>query len=583
MADKKLAPSLQDFSLVRTHVEQFTKDFELDNDALGFMFFAIDLILGLQEDEIEDAITDTSYLKFSGKGSGHDRGIDALYIDDAQKPAVVHFFNCKYVEFNKTGNNFPAGEIDKISNFISSLIGGDESIKGTINAHLFSKVQDIWDLYKSQYPKFVIHICSNHYHPFEESEKKRFEKEIGKYSNFKITYDLMPFFVSSLTRKGKQTVNAKLRAIDLNLFEKSDGDIRALIANIDARELLKTLVDDESVRLNADITNYSELKNYKILEDAFEDNVRVYLKQRSRINQNIKSTALSDEAFRFFYYNNGITITCTHFQYPKMMRNPIVELENLQIVNGSQTLHALFDAFSENSDNFGQIDLLVRIYETSKEELSVNIAEYTNSQNPVKSRDIRSNDFVQKKIDKELDALGYFYERKRGQHIGKPKIKRIDAEKAGQALFAFLNKMPAEAKNDKQLIFADKYDEIFSDQITAEDVLITTQIFNEIEARKLKKKKEIVDHPRKYNSESFILHSTYYIMYGISELADTKKISKKLKNYSELISLYDDSISLIKKAIELEKSSLGNAYSHNKFFKSNKPKLHIQDILKIPR
>jgi len=581
MADQNFIPSLQDFSLVRTHVEQFTKDYELENNSLGFMFFVIDLILGLQEDEIEEAITDTSYLKFSGKESGHDRGIDALYIDDSQKPAVVHFFNCKYVEFNKTGNNFPAGEIDKILGFIAGLIGGDTGIKDTVNAHLYSKVLEIWDLYKNQYPKFVIHICSNHYHPFEDGEKKRFEREIGKYSNFNVAYELMPDFVSSLTRKGKQTVNAKLRAIDQNLFEKADGDIRALIANIDARELLKILVDDEDIRLNTDLADYSALHSSSILEDAFEDNVRVYLKQRSRINQNIKSTALSDEAFRFFYYNNGITITCTHFQYPKMMRNPIIELENLQIVNGSQTLHALYDAFIENPENFGHIDLLCRIYETSKEELSISIAEYTNSQNPVKSRDIRSNDYVQKKIDKELQSLGYFYERKRGQHIGKPKGKRIDAEKAGQALFAFRNKMPAEAKNNKQLIFADKYDEIFSDQITAEDILTSIQLFNDVELRKLKKKKEIADHPKKYNAESFILHSTYYIMYAISELADARKITKDLKNYNDILCLYDEAVELIKKAIEVEKENLGNAYSHNKFFKSNRPKFYIQDVLKI--
>jgi len=95
------------------------------------------------------------------------------------------------------------------------------------------------------------------------------------------------------------------------------------------------------------LPNYSVLKEYPVLEDAFEDNVRIYLKQRSKINRNIKETALSDDAYRFFYYNNGITITCSHFEYPKRVRNPIIELENLQIVNGSQTIHALHDAFKE--------------------------------------------------------------------------------------------------------------------------------------------------------------------------------------------------------------------------------------------
>ena len=49
---------------------------------------------------------------------------------------------------------------------------------------------------------------------------------------------------------------------------------------------------------------------------------------------------------------------------------------------------------------------------------------------------------------------------RKGQYSGKSRDKRIDAEKAGQAILAFYNKMPAEAKDKKRIIFAEKYDEI---------------------------------------------------------------------------------------------------------------------------
>ncbi|RJP55135.1 MAG: hypothetical protein C4583_01020 [Anaerolineaceae bacterium] len=583
MKDQIISPSIQDFSLIRTHVQQFSTDLNLSKDALGFMFFAIDIILGLQDDEAEDAITDTSYLKQSNKESGHDRGIDALYIDTSEKPAVVHFFNMKYTEeIKNTAKYFPSGEIDKILGFLSAVITPDEKLAEHINKHLFGKVEEIWELFKSQYPKFVIHICANHYLGLEESERKRFEREVNKYSNFKIEYHLMSDFVSRLTKKGKQIVNAKLRAIDQNLFEKSDGDIRAIVVNVDARELLRIVCDDEQTRQSVDTGDYSVLKKHEVLEDAFDDNVRMYLKQRSKINRNIKETALSEEAYRFFYFNNGITITCSHFEYPKKVRNPIIDLENLQIVNGSQTIHALFDAYSENDENFEHIDILCRIYETNKEELSVSIAEYTNSQNPVKSRDIRSNDYIQKKLEKELLALGYYYERKKGQYVGKPKVKRLDAEKVGQALFAFINKMPAEAKNDKKLIFADKYEEVFSDLITADTVLTVMRLFNEIEFKKANKKNLILENPQTYDDESFILYATHYLLYVISELADKKSISKTQESHTQLIHLYDDAITLLKQAIQEEKSLLGikEKYVHGVFFKSNKPKLHIQKLLR---
>jgi hypothetical protein len=582
MSNQQISPSIQDFSLVRTHVQQFTEDLALSKDSLGFMFFALDIILGLQDDEAEDAITDTSYLKQSNKESGHDRGVDALYIDTSEKPAVVHFFNMKYTEeIKNTAKNFPSGEIDKILGVIGAVITPDENLSDHINQHLFSKIEEIWELFKSQYPKFVIHLCANHYLGLEESERKRFEREVNKFSNFKIEYHLMPDFVSSLTRKGKQIVNAKIRAIDQNLFEKSDGDIRALVVNVDSRELLRIVCDDEQTRNEVDINDYGILKKHEVLEDAFDDNVRVYLKQRSKINRNIKETALSDEAYRFFYYNNGITITCSHFEYPKKVRNPIIELENLQIVNGSQTIHALFDAFAEKDDNFEHIDILCRIYETNKEELSISIAEYTNSQNPVKSRDIRSNDYIQKKLEKELLALGYLYERKKGQYAGKPKAKRLDAEKVGQALFAFINKMPAEAKNDKKLIFAEKYEEIFSDQINADTVLTVMRLFNEIEVRKAKKKKVLLENPKNYESESYILFASYYLLYTISELAEIKGVTKDQQSLPKLIELYDEATALIRKAIQEEKSSTGRKekYVHGVFFKRNKPKMLIQKLL----
>jgi hypothetical protein len=243
----------------------------------------------------------------------------------------------------------------------------------------------------------------------------------------------------------------------------------------------------------------------------------------------------------------------------------------------------LFDAFKENPENFDSMDVLCRIYETRNEELSTDIAEYTNSQNPVKSRDIRSNDYVQKKLERELEVSGYFYERKKGQFAGKPKAKRIDAEKAGQALLAFYNKTPAEAKDAKRIIFAEKYDDIFTDQATADAVLLAVEIFNEVEKRKLQRKRDILADLTNYEDESFILHSSYYIMFVISELADIRQISKKYSNYSVIMALYDEAVELIRRSIRVEKESLEGykeTYTHRMFFKGDRPKLHLEDLLK---
>jgi hypothetical protein len=143
--------------------------------------------------------------------------------------------------------------------------------------------------------------------------------------------------------------------------------------------------------------------------------------------------------------------------------------------------------------------------------------------------------------------------------------------------------MPAEAKNNKKLIFAEKYDDVFTDQITADSVLTVIRLLNEIEARKMKRKAEILANPQIYDDEAFIIYATHYILYAISELADLQDIEKTQQSYQQLIGLYDKSIELIKKAVEKERASLGikEKYLHGVFFKSNKPKLQMQKSLNI--
>lgn len=575
-------PSIQDFSTINSYVEKIAKDNDLKDTTNAFYYFALSLILNLQDDEIKDSITDNYYLKIETKHeSGHDRGIDAIYIDENEETAEIHFFNFKYAKsFDKTKNHFASSEIDKILSFLSDLMAQEPSLESQVNKILYSKIEEIWKIFEKQNPRFVFHLCSNLYNNFEEQEKRRFEQGIGRHSNFTISYHKIDDFINALTHKNKQELNCKIRAIDKNLFEKSDGDIRALIVNIDVRDLIRIVLDNEEMRLNPTLESYDNIKNYAILEDAFEDNIRLYLKQRSKINRNIKETALSEEAHRFFYYNNGVTLTSNSFSYSKTMRSPIIEIDNFQVVNGSQTIHALYDAFKDNPEHFENIDILCRIYQTNNEVLSNRIAEFTNSQNPVSSRDIRSIDYVQQKLEKELEAKGYFYERKRLQYSNEDKPARIDAEKTGQVLMALFNKMPSEAKNKKKIIFAEKYEDIFNDNITADKVLLSIKLFDGIEAQKNTTKTQLLNGEID-KDHMYLSYATYWIMYFIGELASKKGVELKLDNYDQLFTMYENAKVLIMYLIKVEKEILikkGDEYSDSAFFKHNRPKKIYEDM-----
>jgi hypothetical protein len=568
--------TIQDFSLINTKVQQYKKEFNLKSDSSAFTYFALKLILGLQDDEIEDAITDSNLLEELGKSKGHDRGIDALYIDydDISQRPKVYLFNFKYVStFKKIKSNFPSGEIDKINGLINDLMNQEEAIRDTINSTLYAKIEEIWEIFDKVNPSFVMCLCSNHSLGLENLEKERFERGINRHSNFEIKYCLIEDLTHLITKQSTQKINAYIKAIDKQLFEKTDGNIRALIVNVDAKDLIRIVLNDESIRNNANVTDYSELKKYDILEDAFEDNVRIYLRQRSRINRNIKKTALSEDNYTFFYFNNGITITCDRFAYPKTGRPPIIELTNIQVVNGSQTIHALYEAFKEDFTRFEQIEILCRIYETKSSALSTKIAEYTNSQNPVKSRDVRSIDIIQQKLEQEFLAKGLYYERKRGQHFNEMKELRIDAEKVGQVLMAFYNEMPTEAKNRKKLIFGERYDEIFTDEITADKVLLPYKLFQKIEESK----------SRIFNvnvKDMFILYASYYILYIMSKLSQKNSIPLELDNLDKIWELYPKTINILKQILELEEEyRKTNKFSQAAFFNTERPKKIFENRL----
>ena len=108
-------------------------------------------------------------------------------------------------------------------------------------------------------------------------------------------------------------------------------------------------------------------------------------------------------------------------------------MEWIQVVNGQQTIYSLFKAYQKDPENFSTIHVLCKIFEVEDKKLREQIAEYTNSQNSVKRRDIRSIDSRQKELQKDLEIeYDILYERKKNEFaLNNPKnLERLDAEKA---------------------------------------------------------------------------------------------------------------------------------------------------------
>ena len=96
-----------------------------------------------------------------------------------------------------------------------------------------------------------------------------------------------------------------------------------------------------------------------------------------------------------------------------IMRNP-------QIVNGAQTVTALFEAFDRTDRRDSSAEVLVRVYRlpyerTETYEQGIEIIKALNSQNPIRPSDLHSTDPRQVRIEDLLTSLGYRYLRKRGK------------------------------------------------------------------------------------------------------------------------------------------------------------------------
>jgi hypothetical protein len=562
--------SAQDFAVIHQHVLRAKQDNSLEDESQAFHHVLLGTLFDLQDDEIDAAITDDHYRVAKGDSPGKDRGIDAIHIDERMTPPVIHFFNSKYTaDIEKTQSFFPSNELDKISTFLSQLMARDSALPSDINAALHAKVAEIWDQISKTNPRFVVHFASNYTEGLTVEEEQRLRSSLKVYSDFTCEFHTQSSLANKLARRGRIEVNGKFKAIHKNLFEKSAGDIRALIVHVEAEQLIRLLCDNAALRsdVSADMKG---LKNVCISEDAFDDNVRVYLRQGSKVNRNIKATVLSAENARFFYFNNGITVTCDRFKYPTSQSSPIIELENAQVVNGGQTIHALFEAYNEKPASIEPVELLCRIYETKDAVLSSRIAETTNSQTPVKTRDIRSIDIFQIKLEKEFEALGLYYERKRNQHAGKPKANRIDSERCGQVALAFYHKMPLEAKNKKALIFGDKYDDIFSEETTAHILLLPLRLFGNTETERVQRAK---------GQNAWLRYASYHILYALRLLAETKGIPLEFSQLDAIWKLYSKAKSALRAARNIAKKEQGKEFEDVLFFKSSLAKSRTEDFI----
>ena len=187
-----------------------------------------------------------------------------------------------------------------------------------------------------------------------------------------------------------------------------------------------------------------------------EQNVRVFLQARGKVNRGIKVT-LENEPSMFFAYNNGITATAEQIDVANEGGQLLLRgLRNFQIVNGGQTTASIHVANLRKLDltrTFVQMKLSVVTPERATE-LVPRISEYANSQNRVSAADFFANHPFHVRIegfsrrihapspDGTFRQSKWFYERARGQYadaranLTQAQRGKFDLENPRNQLFA---------------------------------------------------------------------------------------------------------------------------------------------------
>lgn len=113
-----------------------------------------------------------------------------------------------------------------------------------------------------------------------------------------------------------------------------------------------------------------------IRANIFDDNVRDY-QGDTDVNQEMEAT-LSDNPLNFVLFNNGITIVCDKLK----SQNRELIIKNPQIVNGCQTCNSLYKGKRKGND-LSQVQVIVKVIEATKSEVTQGIVKGTNRQNIV--------------------------------------------------------------------------------------------------------------------------------------------------------------------------------------------------------
>lgn len=251
------------------------------------------------------------------------------------------------------------------------------------------------------------------------------------------------------------------------------------ILKLEQGQWIETTWEETGVYSIVCIVNVNEILRWFSTSDEIDGflqkNVREFLGE-SKINKAIGKSYLESPTW-FWYKHNGIIIFADNLFIDKTKMELI--LRNPQVVNGGQTLKALFSAYDKNNRSDNSAKVILRIYrlpyeDTETYKRSIEIISALNSQNKINPSDLRSTDPRQVRLEQLFERIGsgYKYLRKRSKET---KSSRYSITMRNLALTYYVCKknVPYEGvRGAVEELFEEenKYNEIFDESAINKEI-----------------------------------------------------------------------------------------------------------------
>ncbi|MFO7564109.1 MAG: AIPR family protein [Enhygromyxa sp.] len=467
--------------------------------SVAFVFLCVSTLLDLDFDVAFDCLVVGS----------RDFGVDAIHISEERDGEfTATLVQGKYSRKLDGSSGFPATAIEKLAAAVRHLFNPSSTLQA-INSRLNARVEEVRSMIRDGYIPQVRVIACNNGKIWEADGAETIELAgLGD----QVTWEYVNHEHLVKILQATKPVNDRLQLTGKALVEDMNFS-RVLVGRVSVEEIAQ-LVGRHGERL-------------------LERNIRRYLGLHgNRVNEGIQSTLESDERQNFYFYNNGITLTCDKFSYNALQSDQyLVQIENLQIINGGQTCMTIYRTLAQPQQELPTspppASVLVRLYQLPSDngELVRRITYATNSQNPVDLRDLRANDERQQRLELDIQQLGYSYRRKRTSHSSRP--TDITSGAAAEAVLAVWRRRPHQAKFFSREHFGKLYDLTFSEDLSGAEVIVAVLLYRIAENRRRRPRPEDPNYVR-YASAFVAMQMGRYLLaaLGTPDKIDHRELTR---------------------------------------------------------